>query len=188
MKLMWPAPLSGLMSLGCASVSGQRKAGNVQIVPGNISPCLGQGHRALLFLPSPGPLAGTVLDFWHMVWQEKTSVIVMLTGLVEQSKVGKTSQAVLSLGIARAQASTAAALPVQLSVGAESSSAALHCSPCEFACTQRSHCSWQIKCEQYWPEQEQVYGDFTVTLNNTWTTTGLVKRIFCLQKVSLAWS
>ncbi|NXR16483.1 PTPRM phosphatase, partial [Cinclus mexicanus] len=81
------------------------------------------------FLPLSGPLAGTVVDFWHMVWQEKTSVIVMLTGLVEQNK---------------------------------------------------------IKCEQYWPEQEQVYGNITVTLNNTWTTTGLVKRIFCLQKAGCA--
>nr|XP_021410330.2 receptor-type tyrosine-protein phosphatase kappa [Lonchura striata domestica] len=81
------------------------------------------------FIAAQGPLTGTVVDFWHMVWQEKTSVIVMLTGLVEQNK---------------------------------------------------------IKCEQYWPEQEQVYGDFTVTLNNTWTTTGLVKRIFCLQKAGCA--
>ncbi|XP_015470817.1 receptor-type tyrosine-protein phosphatase kappa-like [Parus major] len=81
------------------------------------------------FIAAQGPLSGTVVDFWHMVWQEKTSVIVMLTGLVEQNK---------------------------------------------------------IKCEQYWPEQEQVYGDFTVTLNNTWTTTGLVKRIFCLQKAGCA--
>lgn len=38
-----------------------------------------------------GPLAGTVLDFWQMVWQEKSSVIVMLTGLVEQNKVEKPS-------------------------------------------------------------------------------------------------
>ncbi|XP_036259213.1 receptor-type tyrosine-protein phosphatase kappa-like [Molothrus ater] len=81
------------------------------------------------FIAAQGPLAGTVVDFWHMIWQEKTSVIVMLTGLVEQNK---------------------------------------------------------IKCEQYWPEQEQVYGDITVTLNNTWTTTGLVKRIFCLQKAGCA--
>ncbi|XP_063279150.1 uncharacterized protein LOC134564302 isoform X3 [Prinia subflava] len=81
------------------------------------------------FIAAQGPLAETVVDFWHMVWQEKTSVIVMLTGLMEQNK---------------------------------------------------------IKCEQYWPEQEQVYGDFTVTLNNTWTTTGLVKRIFCLQKAGCA--
>ncbi|NXI62765.1 PTPRK phosphatase, partial [Anseranas semipalmata] len=81
------------------------------------------------FIAAQGPLSGTVVDFWQMVWQEKTSVIVMLTGLVEQNKT---------------------------------------------------------KCEQYWPEQEQVYGDFTVTLNNTRTTTGLVTRIFCLQKAGCA--
>ncbi|XP_074712630.1 receptor-type tyrosine-protein phosphatase kappa-like isoform X2 [Strix uralensis] len=81
------------------------------------------------FIAAQGPLPGTVLDFWQMVWQEKTSVIVMLTGLVEQNKT---------------------------------------------------------KCEQYWPEQEQVYGEFTVTLNNIRTTMGLVTRIFCLQKAGCA--
>ncbi|KGL97037.1 Receptor-type tyrosine-protein phosphatase kappa, partial [Charadrius vociferus] len=81
------------------------------------------------FIAAQGPLPGTVVDFWQMVWQEKTSVIVMLTGLVEQNKT---------------------------------------------------------KCEQYWPEQEQVYGDFTVTLNNTRTTTGLVTRIFSLRKAGCA--
>uniref|UniRef100_A0A8C5WFZ3 Tyrosine-protein phosphatase non-receptor type 20 n=1 Tax=Leptobrachium leishanense TaxID=445787 RepID=A0A8C5WFZ3_9ANUR len=35
----------------------------------------------------PWPLPGTVADFWHMVWQEKSSVIVMLTGLEEKNKV-----------------------------------------------------------------------------------------------------
>ncbi|XP_053910515.1 receptor-type tyrosine-protein phosphatase kappa isoform X2 [Cuculus canorus] len=81
------------------------------------------------FIAAQGPLPGTVVDFWQMVWQEKTSIIVMLTGLVEQNKT---------------------------------------------------------KCERYWPEQEQVYGDFTVTLNNTRTTTGLVTRNFCLQKAGCA--
>ncbi|KFQ55990.1 Receptor-type tyrosine-protein phosphatase kappa, partial [Nestor notabilis] len=81
------------------------------------------------FIAAQGPLPGTVMDFWQMVWQEKTSVIVMLTGLVEQNKT---------------------------------------------------------KCEQYWPDHEQVYGDFTVTLNNTRTTTGLVTRIFSLQKAGCA--
>ncbi|XP_015132969.2 receptor-type tyrosine-protein phosphatase kappa isoform X2 [Gallus gallus] len=81
------------------------------------------------FIAAQGPLPGTVVDFWQMVWQEKISVIVMLTGLVEQNKV---------------------------------------------------------KCEQYWPEQQQVYGDFTVTLNNTRTTTGLITRVFCLQKAGWA--
>ncbi|XP_052526095.1 receptor-type tyrosine-protein phosphatase kappa-like isoform X3 [Tympanuchus pallidicinctus] len=81
------------------------------------------------FIAAQGPLPGTVVDFWQMVWQEKTSVIVMLTGLVEHNK---------------------------------------------------------IKCEQYWPEQQQVYGDFTVTLNNTRTTMGIVTRVFCLQKAGYA--
>ncbi|XP_065454673.1 receptor-type tyrosine-protein phosphatase kappa-like isoform X2 [Chrysemys picta bellii] len=77
------------------------------------------------FIAAQGPLPGTVVDFWQMIWQEKTSAIVMLTGLVEQNKT---------------------------------------------------------KCEQYWPEGEQVYGDFTVTLSNTWITTGLVTRTFRLQR------
>ncbi|XP_051660561.1 receptor-type tyrosine-protein phosphatase kappa-like [Manacus candei] len=81
------------------------------------------------FIAAQGPLAETVVDFWQMVWQEKTSVVVMLTGLVEQNK---------------------------------------------------------IKCEKYWPEQEEVYGDFTVTLNNTRATTGLVTRTFSLQKAGCA--
>ncbi|XP_031413053.1 receptor-type tyrosine-protein phosphatase kappa-like isoform X2 [Meleagris gallopavo] len=81
------------------------------------------------FIAAQGPLPGTVVDFWQMVWQEKTSVIVMLTGLVEHNR---------------------------------------------------------IKCEQYWPEQQQVYGDFTVTLNNTRTTMGIITRVFCLQKAGYA--
>ncbi|XP_010220017.1 PREDICTED: receptor-type tyrosine-protein phosphatase T-like [Tinamus guttatus] len=81
------------------------------------------------FIAAQGPLPGSVVDFWQMIWQEKTSVIVMLTDLVEQNKT---------------------------------------------------------KCEQYWPEEEQVYGDFTVTLNNTRSTTGLVTRTFRLQKTGCA--
>ncbi|NXL87748.1 PTPRM phosphatase, partial [Alectura lathami] len=77
------------------------------------------------FIAAQGPLPGTVVDFWQMVWQEKISIIVMLTGLVEQNKT---------------------------------------------------------KCEQYWPEQQQLYGDFTVSLNSTRTTTSIVTRVFCLQK------
>ncbi|XP_050799494.1 receptor-type tyrosine-protein phosphatase kappa-like isoform X3 [Gopherus flavomarginatus] len=91
---------------------------NASYVDSYRSPCF--------FIAAQGPLPGTVVDFWQMIWQEKTLAIVMLTGLVEQNKT---------------------------------------------------------KCEQYWPEDEQVYGDFTVTLSNTWTTTGLVTRTFCLQRV-----
>ncbi|KAM9138776.1 receptor-type tyrosine-protein phosphatase kappa-like isoform 2-T2 [Pangshura tecta] len=82
-------------------------------------------RSSCFFIAAQGPLPGTVGDFWQMIWQEKTSAIVMLTGLVEQNKT---------------------------------------------------------KCEQYWPEGEQVYGDFTVTLSNIWTTPGLVTRTFRLQR------
>ncbi|XP_039400686.1 receptor-type tyrosine-protein phosphatase kappa-like isoform X2 [Mauremys reevesii] len=90
---------------------------NASYVDSYRSPCF--------FIAAQGPLPGTVVDFWQMIWQEKTSAIVMLTGLVEQNKT---------------------------------------------------------KCEQYWPEGEQLYGDFTVTLSNIWTTTGLVTRTFRLQR------
>lgn len=74
-----------------------------------------------------------------MVWQEKTSVIVMLTGLVEQNKVEKPSQPVLSLGFPRAQASLPALLCFALSAAVDEGREQLHTtaglqhSPHEFA-------------------------------------------------------
>ena len=37
--------------------------------------------------PPPGPLQRTVDDFWQMVWDQKVSVIVMLTKCMEGTKV-----------------------------------------------------------------------------------------------------
>nr|XP_033791753.1 receptor-type tyrosine-protein phosphatase alpha-like isoform X2 [Geotrypetes seraphini] len=77
------------------------------------------------FIACQGPLPNTVDDFWQMVWQENSTIIVMLTDLVEQNKA---------------------------------------------------------KCEQYWPEQCQTYGDITVTLLNTKQSVGLITRVFSVQK------
>ncbi|XP_069482889.1 receptor-type tyrosine-protein phosphatase kappa-like [Ambystoma mexicanum] len=84
------------------------------------------GYKSpLFFIACQGPLPETVADFWQMVWQENSSVIVMLTGIVEKDKV---------------------------------------------------------KCEQYWPEESDTYGQFRVTLCSKHISTGHVTRTFSLQK------
>jgi len=39
------------------------------------------------YIASQGCLPATVADFWRMIWQEKTKIIVMVTDLVEMGKV-----------------------------------------------------------------------------------------------------
>ncbi|XP_031750864.1 receptor-type tyrosine-protein phosphatase alpha-like isoform X6 [Xenopus tropicalis] len=78
------------------------------------------------FIATQGPLPETVAHFWNMVWQENSSVIVMLTGLEEQNKV---------------------------------------------------------KCERYWPEETQTYGDIRVSVQSSTQTGALVTRSLALQKV-----
>ncbi|XP_040191291.1 receptor-type tyrosine-protein phosphatase S-like isoform X2 [Rana temporaria] len=85
------------------------------------------GYKAPQFyIATQGPIPETVSDFWSMVWQENSSVIVMLTGLEEQNKV---------------------------------------------------------KCEQYWPEQSQTYGDIIVTVQKIVQTGAFTIRSFSLRKV-----
>ena len=34
-----------------------------------------------------GPTSNTIMDFWEMIWEQKSTIIVMLTRLVEGGKV-----------------------------------------------------------------------------------------------------
>ncbi|XP_067884479.1 receptor-type tyrosine-protein phosphatase eta-like, partial [Heterodontus francisci] len=38
------------------------------------------------YIATQGPLLNTIRDFWQMIWQENSSIIVMLTNLIEQDK------------------------------------------------------------------------------------------------------
>jgi protein tyrosine phosphatase len=48
-----------------------------------------RGFRGLpkSFIATQGPLAYTIADFWRMVWEQKATVIIMLTDLIEKNKV-----------------------------------------------------------------------------------------------------
>lgn len=48
----------------------------------------GYGGKDKAYIATQGPMPNTVSDFWEMVWQEETSLIVMLTQLREGKEVG----------------------------------------------------------------------------------------------------
>ncbi|KAK6492368.1 receptor-type tyrosine-protein phosphatase alpha-like isoform X1 [Huso huso] len=85
------------------------------------------------YIATQGPLPSTVTDFWRMVWENNSFVIVMLTSLVEKTKLVS---------------------------------------------------FWQKKCEQYWPEDCQTYGDVFVSLQAEERSTEITTRTFDLRKVS----
>jgi len=46
-------------------------------------------HKGQEYIACQGPLPDTVVDFWKMVWEQRSSVIVMVTNPTENGVVRK---------------------------------------------------------------------------------------------------
>lgn len=100
-----------------------------------------QGYnRPRAYIAAQGPLKSTFEDFWRMVWEQNTGLIIMITNLVEKGRVGSPPWFICTKYKATHFRRDKTSFIV----------------------------SFQRKCDQYWPtENSEQYGNIVVTLKST---------------------
>jgi len=120
-----------------------------------------------------GPKEETVADFWRMIWEQKSSIIVMVTRCEEGKKVRPAASRLLPSGDTSYLCGT--------QQKAQSIRVCLKALPLFMRV--------QVKCAQYWPstlQDHQVFEEFVVELHKEELCPDYVVRRLALSNVSPA--